>query len=233
MDYIKQLNAFSRWLEVNHLPQLAQLIWYRLHELNNRAGWVEWLQVDNQRLMVLAGFESTRNKSFLTNRDKLIEVGLIEYEKGKKGYPNKYKMAILYGNSVPTTPQTTLQTTLQTTPIYKLNQTKTKKEKEIYIDKESKVESKKEKEKERKIKFAEFVSITEEEHQSLIAKVGSVGAKRCIEILDNYKGANGKTYKSDYRAILSWVIAKYQENNTFQKGNSSPQVKEKGRYILE
>jgi hypothetical protein len=27
-----------------------------------------------------------------------------------------------------------------------------------------------------------------------------------IKVLDNYKGASGKTYESDYRAILNWVI---------------------------
>ena len=28
------------------------------------------------------------------------------------------------------------------------------------------------------------------------------------------KGANGKTYKSDYRAILNWVVKRYQEEQS-------------------
>ena len=32
-------------------------------------------------------------------------------------------------------------------------------------------------------------------------------------VLDNYKGANGKKYKSDYRAILNWVVKRAKEEN--------------------
>ncbi|MDE6132591.1 MAG: phage replisome organizer N-terminal domain-containing protein, partial [Oscillospiraceae bacterium] len=70
-----------------------------------------------------------------------------------------------------------------------------------------------------KIQFAEFVSMTNDEYTSLVAKVGEQGAKRCIEILDNYKGSSGKTYKSDYRTMLNWVIARYEEE--LRKGGKS------------
>ncbi len=62
----------------------------------------------------------------------------------------------------------------------------------------------------RKEHFAEFVTMTNDEYSSLIEKLGSEeGAKWCIERLDNYKGASGRNYKSDYRAILNWVIDEY------------------------
>jgi len=68
-----------------------------------------------------------------------------------------------------------------------------------------------------KTKFADFVSLTNDEYSSLVARLGSEErAKRCIEILDNYKGAKGATYKSDYRAILNWVIVRLEEEE--QKG---------------
>ena len=70
--------------------------------------------------------------------------------------------------------------------------------------------------------FAEFVSMTNDEHSSLVVKLGSEeSAQRCIEILDNYKGSTGKKYKSDYRAILSWVIDKYHEER--RRSPSQPQ----------
>lgn len=94
MDYIKQLNAFELWLETNYLPGVSQLIWYKLFMLFNRCGWAEWVTVDNFRLMVLADIKS--ETTFITNRDKLIESGLLEYQKGKKSSPNKYKMIQLY-----------------------------------------------------------------------------------------------------------------------------------------
>lgn len=61
---------------------------------------------------------------------------------------------------------------------------------------------------EKKIKYAEFVFMTEKEYQTLVEKYGSKTTKQMIEVLDNYKGSKGKKYKSDYRAILSWVVEK-------------------------
>ena len=72
-----------------------------------------------------------------------------------------------------------------------------------------------------KIKYADFVSLTNDEYSSLVAKLGEDGAKRCIEILDNYKGATGKKYKSDYRAILNWVVNRYEEEQ-YKKQRDKP-----------
>lgn len=62
-----------------------------------------------------------------------------------------------------------------------------------------------------RVKLAEYVSMTEEEHQKLVDKYGDADAKRMIEILDNYKGQSGKKYKSDYRACLGWVADRLEE----------------------
>lgn len=71
--------------------------------------------------------------------------------------------------------------------------------------------------KSKKFKYAEFVQLTRDEYQKLSTDHGEDGAKRMIQILDNYKGAMGKRYKSDYRAILNWVIDRYNEE--LKKGN--------------
>ena len=66
----------------------------------------------------------------------------------------------------------------------------------------------------KKIKYADDVLLTEAEYSALIAKLGSKQvADECIEILSNYKGATGKKYKSDYKAILNWVVDKYRERH--------------------
>lgn len=62
------------------------------------------------------------------------------------------------------------------------------------------------KKEEEKIHFAEFVSMTNVEHEKLVNTYGKDFTDQCISKLDNYKGASGKTYKSDYRAICSWVV---------------------------
>lgn len=69
-----------------------------------------------------------------------------------------------------------------------------------------------------KVQFAEFVSLTNDEYLSLVAEVGEHGAKRCLEILDNYKGASGKQYKSDFRAIRNWVITRYLDERGGRRG---------------
>ena len=90
MTYINLIKAFEKWLETNHLPSMAQLLWYKLVSLFNKAMWSEWITVDNYRLMAL--LDVKREATFISYRDKLIEAGLFEYRKGKKGSPNKYKI---------------------------------------------------------------------------------------------------------------------------------------------
>ena len=108
MSYIDLINAFERWLETNYLPSSSQLLWYKLISLFNKCGWSEWVTVDNHRLMSVMQIES--EKTFIRSRDKLIDAGLFEYKKGKKGSPNQYKI-----NTVNFTVQTTVQTTVKTT----------------------------------------------------------------------------------------------------------------------
>lgn len=60
-------------------------------------------------------------------------------------------------------------------------------------------------------KYAEFVNMTKEEYQKLVDMFGVDAVKKMIDILDNYKGSTGKKYKSDYRAIRSWVVRRYEE----------------------
>lgn len=56
--------------------------------------------------------------------------------------------------------------------------------------------------------FAEKVHMTEEQYQSLCEKYSKDFADKCIEELDLYKQSSGRTYKSDYHAILHWVVDK-------------------------
>jgi hypothetical protein len=60
--------------------------------------------------------------------------------------------------------------------------------------------------KELKTLYGDTVRLTDEEYQKLVSQHGEKFALDCIDTLDHYKGSSGKTYKSDYKAILSWVI---------------------------
>jgi hypothetical protein len=74
----------------------------------------------------------------------------------------------------------------------------------------------------KKNKYADSVTLTPDEYQKLVDENGEYLTQRMIEVLDNYKGSSGKTYKSDYKAILSWVKDKvHKEALNSQKNNSS------------
>lgn len=63
----------------------------------------------------------------------------------------------------------------------------------------------------KKYKYADCVTLTWDEYAKLCESYGEDAAKRMVEILDNYKGSKGKKYKSDYKAILNWVVDRYNE----------------------
>ena len=94
MNYIAEINGFERWLETHPLPTLAQLLWYKLLYWSSRSGWPEWTQVDNRRLMV--SLQIAREASLTESRDRLVNAGLIEYRKGRKGSPSRYRIISIY-----------------------------------------------------------------------------------------------------------------------------------------
>ena len=68
--------------------------------------------------------------------------------------------------------------------------------------------------------YAENVKMTESEYNNLVEKYSEEGARWMITKLDNYKAARGMVYKSDYRAILNWVVKEWQkELNAKKNGN--------------
>lgn len=81
---------------------------------------------------------------------------------------------------------------------------------------------KKKVEKPPKSKYADNVSMHPEEYQKLVDKYGEEFTQKCIEKLDLYKGSKGKTYKDDYRAILSWVIEDIEAKYPNLKRRSTP-----------
>lgn len=87
MTYIDRLNSFNRWLESNALPGNAQLMYFKLLNVFNRAGWPESVQIDTLRLMQLVGCQ--KDAAFRA-RDKLAQVGFITYKRGSKGSPTSY-----------------------------------------------------------------------------------------------------------------------------------------------
>ena len=82
---------------------------------------------------------------------------------------------------------------------------------DVDIDKDDDVDSKppapKKIKKPEKKKYREFVQMTEEEHDKLVARFGAKGTADWLDRVDLYIGSTGKTktYKDHYRTVLSWA----------------------------
>lgn len=53
--------------------------------------------------------------------------------------------------------------------------------------------------------YGDFVRLTPEHHQKLVARFGATETAERIARLDHYIGSKGKQYKSHYHTILSWA----------------------------
>lgn len=87
-----------------------------------------------------------------------------------------------------------------------------------------------------KVQFAEYVSMTNAEHEKLVSTYGAADTARMVEKLDNYKGSTGKHYKSDYRTILSWVadeVLKSKQGATAAKPVEQDCIRAAGYLAIE
>lgn len=90
MKFIDTFNDFSDLMTNEPLPQAAQLLYYKLLNIWNKSGRRDWFFATNQRLAY--EIVTSNKQTLIRNRDKLIEVGLIDFKPGKKGCPSKYKI---------------------------------------------------------------------------------------------------------------------------------------------
>ena len=82
----------------------------------------------------------------------------------------------------------------------------------------------KEKVKEKKDVYAEFVKLTKKEYETCIEKHGETKTKMAIKKLNDYKQSKGKTYKSDYGALNTWVWDSLNGQNQLAEKKFRPGV---------
>ena len=239
MNYLAEIVAFERRIEVETLSGYSQLIWYRLMSLSNKSYWAEWVTVDNPRLMSLSGIKS--KSTFLRARDELIDFGLIDYRRGKKGRPNQYRMISLvdhgqesFGTNMDrnnvngvyldrnmepnTVPNVEPNTVPNVEPIYKQNKYKQNKTKESARDTSNQ---------EFKSRYGRFnhVLLSDRDMQLLKAEYGQA-ANRMINNLDCYLEQHPeklKKYESHYATMVKWAdedAAKKQQGPAGKQGLS-------------
>lgn len=124
MTYIDYLNRFNQWTESNDLPLYAVVLYYRLLDRFNRAGWPSSLRVDTLRLMLMAGCQKD---AAYRARDRLVKAGFIRYEKGAKGKPTTYFLSeMLSFKTTETARETATETATVSATQRERNKTKTK-----------------------------------------------------------------------------------------------------------
>lgn len=87
LNYIRQLNKFEE-LCTGVLPPKAQIIYYKLFKWSNRFGLGEPFHLSNK--LIMSECEIFNEKTFIQNRNILIQTGFIEFLAGKKGSPSTY-----------------------------------------------------------------------------------------------------------------------------------------------
>src|SRR5690625_7205312 len=93
MNYIKEINAFYMKIETYPLTASANVLWYTLLHINNRAGWIKEFTVAAVVICVKSGLpEST----FKRARNELRDKGYITYRSRGTQAP-VYRMISLVG----------------------------------------------------------------------------------------------------------------------------------------
>lgn len=200
MNYIRELNAFRDWLMLNDLATSEVTLWYTLMSVDNMTGWQEWFTVPNSTLQQLAKL----SKQGLDNaRSALKSRGLIDYRKGSRKQAGSYKITSLVNSFDQSLDQSLYQKLDQSVdqdlPINK----KRRKPNETKGNKppiSPKGESS-------KLKYADFVFMTEEQYKNLTELLGEDERNRFF--LEFASWISGQTKRvqesrSAYLTILNW-----------------------------
>ena len=99
MSYIVYLNEFNRWLESNELSNTAQLLYFKMLDVFNRAGWPESVQLSPLKVMVMARLRSASAAS--AARDALRAAGFLTFIDEDGGEAGRYFLTNPWGNPAP------------------------------------------------------------------------------------------------------------------------------------
>lgn len=87
INYIKQLNAFYKFLPNNPVSANAQCLYSYLLNKNSELNWIEEFTVSN---MIVCGLTSLSRQSLDRARNELKQKGYIEYKKGHSNQAGTY-----------------------------------------------------------------------------------------------------------------------------------------------
>ncbi len=95
MNYILQLNGFWNWVRTNEISHLEVDLYLSILDIANTSSWKTRFTIPNSTL-------GRFDKNSLTRaRNKLVQHGLITYDKGRKGQAPVYGVVPLYDEISP------------------------------------------------------------------------------------------------------------------------------------
>lgn len=128
MNYIKEINSFYDWLELNSVSDSVITLWHALMHINNKAGWNMEFTVAISTLQVKT---SLSKSSIIRARNVLKQLGRIDFRERKGNQSCAYKITAFHSDTQNDTQpdtefvtQADTQTVTQTDTINKLNYTK-------------------------------------------------------------------------------------------------------------
>ncbi|MED4783466.1 DnaD domain protein [Brevibacillus choshinensis] len=139
MNYIREINSFYDWLEINSVSDSAIVLWHALMHINNRAGWLPEFTVAISTLSTKTGL---KKDAIIRARLRLQQMGRIDF-RSRSGQQSAVYRIIPFESVLQTQNATQVssvgltdancntnrdtnraQTATQTASIIKLNETK-------------------------------------------------------------------------------------------------------------
>jgi hypothetical protein len=228
VNYLREINAFYDWLETNSMSASCIVLWHALMAIANKTGWAPEFAVAISTLETKTGL---KKKTIERCRNTLKQKGLINWKERGGSLSAVYSInSLCVKNDPQDDPQNVPQNDLcvkndpQTVSQYVPQTVSQPVSQSVAINK---TKLNKTKQEIKKIIYSDFVTMTQEEHDRLVAEFGEPLTRRMIEVLNNYKGATGKKYKSDYLAIRNWVIDRVLKEEG-KNGQSPPYYRADG-----
>lgn len=212
MNYIKEINSFYDWLELNSVSDSVITLWHALMHINNKAGWNMEFTVAISTLQVKT---SLSKSSIIRARNVLKQLGRLDFRERKGNQSCAYKIIAFHSDTQNETQpdtefvtQADTQTVTQTDTINKLNYTKLN---NVLLEKEPK-EEKLEKENFQELFFDESVKTKKEPLPKKVAqkKVSEKFSPPSVQAVQDYcnernNGISGYSFVNFYQS-KGWMV---------------------------
>ena len=89
MNYIREINAFYKWIETNPIPASAINLWYALMHINNKCRWNAEFTVAASTLMAKTGFQ---RRTIFKARKTLVDCGRLVWTSNGREKSATYRL---------------------------------------------------------------------------------------------------------------------------------------------